>query len=228
MNFDTAVKTINTLLEKEQPKTFSSSWISSRSPEVYRFVRINFRTENDHIDWDSFTHKLERKYLKRWVRYKLKVAKPYENQLEVEVILTKHKEKLYTFVALVEDDDREIRNRIVIALVRIAQKGNVLAQQELLKWLRYMVDDWIEKYYQLFKWKGYGEGIDEKIKGCIRCYKYTGSFVGYLFKTLEYSARGMRPLQAWSLDDPVGEDGATKVDFVTQDEDTGEVRLFGK
>jgi len=228
MDFDTAVKTINTLLEKERPKTFSSSWISTRSPAVYHFVRTNFRTENDHIDWDRFTQKLERKYLKRWVRYKRKVAKPYENQIEVDVILTKHKEKLYTFLALVEDDDREIRNRIIIALVRIAQKGNILAQQELVKWIRYIVDDWVEKYYQLFKWRGYGENIDDKIKACIRCYKYTGSFVGYLFKTLEYSARGMRPLQAWSLDDPVGEDGSTKVDFLTQDTETGEVKLFGR
>ncbi len=52
--------------------------------------------------------------------------------------------------------------------------------------------------------------------------------MGYLFKTLQYSARGMRSLQAWSLDDLVGEDGATKVDFLTQDTETGEVKLFGK
>ena len=38
----------------------------------------------------------------------------------------------------------------------------------------------------------------------------------------------MRPIQAWSLDDPVGEDGSTKIDFVTQDLDTGEVKLFGR
>lgn len=228
MDFDTAVKTINNLLEKEQPKTFSSSWISIRSPAVYHFIRTNFRTENDHIDWDSFTLRLERKYIKRWVRYKRKVAKPYENQVEVEVILTKYKDKLYTFVAEVDENDREVRNRIIVALVRVAQNGNVLAQDELIKWMRYVVDDWVEKYYPLFKWKGYGEDINEKIKGCIRCYKYTGSFVGYLFKTLQYSARGMRSLQAWSLDDPVGEDGATKVDFVVQDIETGEVKLFGR
>ncbi len=228
MDFVTAVKTINKLLEKKKPKTFSSTWIHIHSPAVYTYIRINLRTENDHIDWDRFTFALNRKYVNRWQYFKRKTARPYENQTEVDVILTKHKDKLYTFVTLGNADDKEIRNRIVIALVRIAQKGNVLAQQELLKWLRYMVDDWIEKYYQLFKWKGYGEDIDDRIKGCIRCYKYTGSFIGYLFRTLEYSARGMRSLQAWSLDDPVGEDGATKVDFLTQDTETGEVKLFGR
>ena len=38
----------------------------------------------------------------------------------------------------------------------------------------------------------------------------------------------MRHLQAWSLDDPVGEDGAIKIDFVMQDMETGEVKLFGR
>lgn len=150
------------------------------------------------------------------------------HQFEVEVILTKYKDKLYTFVASIETNDRDIRNKIVIALVRTAQKGNILAQEELIKWLRYVIDDWVEKYYPLFKWKGYGDEIDDKIKSCIRGYKYSGSFMGYLFRTLQYSARGMRPLQAWSLDDPVGEDGATKIDFVTQDIETGEVKLFGR
>jgi len=228
MNLETAVKTINSLLEKEQPKTFSSSWICTHSPSVYQFVRTNFRTENDHVDWDRFTYGLERKYLKRWTHYKRKLAKPYENQDEVDLILTKHKDKVYTFVAPIDEADREIRNRIIVAFVRIAQKGNILAEQELIKWMRYVVDDWVEKYYPLFKWRGYGEDIDDKIRGCIRGYKYTGSFVGYLFKTLQYSARGMRPIQSWSLDDPVGEDGVTKVDFVTQDVDTGEVKLFGR
>lgn len=228
MNLDIAVKTINSLLEKEQPKTFSSSWISTHSPSVYQFIRINFRTENDRVDWDRFTYGLERKYLKRWTHYKRRPAKSYENQVEVDLIITKYQDKIYTFVAPMDDTDREIRNRIIIAFVRIAQKGNILAQQELVKWMRYVVDDWIEKYYPLFKWKGYGEDIDEKIRGCIRGYKYTGSFVGYLFKTLQYSARGMRHLQAWSLDDPVGEDGAIKIDFVMQDMETGEVKLFGR
>ncbi|MBX7126238.1 MAG: hypothetical protein K1X47_11135, partial [Cyclobacteriaceae bacterium] len=44
------------------PKTFSSTWIHIHSPAVYTYIRINLRTENDHIDWDRFTYALN-KYL---------------------------------------------------------------------------------------------------------------------------------------------------------------------
>lgn len=228
MDFEKAIRIINRFLRKENPKTFSSSWIFTRSPGAYHYIRTSFRTENDHIDWDRITSALDPKYVKRWIRYKRRPAKPYENQIEVDVILTKYKDKLYTFVALINNDDKEIRNQLIIALVRIAQKGNILAQRELTKWLKYVVDDWVDKYYPLFKWKGYTDDIEDKIHGCIRCYKYTGSFLGYLFKTLEYSGRGMRPLQAWSLDKTIGDDGATMIDFIAQDTETGEVKLFGK
>lgn len=228
MNFERAIKTTTKLLKKQDPKTFSSSWIYAHCPSVYHFVRINFRTETGNIDWDRFTIVLPRKYSKRWIRYKRKPAKPYENQDELNIILDKYQDKMYTFVALVGDNDKETRNQITIALVRISQKGNVLAQQELVKWLKYTVDDWVDRFYPLFKWKGYTDDIEEKIIGCIYRYKYTGSFFGYLFKTLEYSARGMRSLQVWSLDDPVGEDGATKIDFVSIDQETGIAKVFGK
>jgi hypothetical protein len=65
-----------------------------------------------------------------------------------------------------------------------------------------------------------------KIKACIRCYKYTGSFLGYLFKTLKYSARGL-PYEV-SLDDPVGEDGSSKIDFVSIKSDSQKGTLFGR
>ena len=82
MDFDIAVNIINTLLKKEKPKTFSSSWILSRTPAVYHFVRKNLRTENNDIDWDSFTIALDRQYLRRWIRYKRKSAKTYKISLK--------------------------------------------------------------------------------------------------------------------------------------------------
>src|SRR5574343_1152561 len=101
MNFEHAIKTTTKHLKQQNPKTFSSSWIYTHCPSVYNFVRINFRTETSDIDWDRFTIALPRKYSKRWVRYKRKPAKPYENQDELNIILTKYKDKMYTFVALV-------------------------------------------------------------------------------------------------------------------------------
>ena len=110
-------------------------------------------------------------------------------------------------------------------LVRVAQKGNVLAEQELVEWVQYITNDWSDTYSQIWKWRGRSNEVIEKIKACIRCYKYTGSFLGYLFKTLEYSARGL-PYEI-SLDDPVGDSGSTKIDFVFVNEDQ-EAKLFYK
>ena len=127
MDFDTAVKTINDLLEKEQPKTFSSSWISTRSPAVYHFVRINFRTENDHIDWDHFTHKLERKYIKRWVRYKRKVAKPYRPSRDIARSHPCHRESRFTTFAGLYPPIPEFYLRVVFSNTSTRNEQEVLS-----------------------------------------------------------------------------------------------------
>jgi hypothetical protein len=43
--------------------------------------------------------------------------------------------------------------------------------------------------------------IQDRIEVCIRRYRYSGSFIAYLFKTLELAGRGLRPIIAFSLDD---------------------------
>lgn len=228
MNFETAIKIINNLLEEKRPPKFSSSWIYTHAPTVYHFIRTHFRTETGDIDWDIVTLSLDRSYLKRWVRYKKKSQKRYEDQDELNLIITKYKDTYYTLIAPQNEDERRMRDRIAIALVRMTQKGNVLAEQELTKWMKYVIEDWVEKYYPLFKWKGYMDETEEKIRVCIKNYKYTGSFTGYLFRTLQYSARGMQSREPWSLDDKVGEDGARKIDFVSVDQDTGVATIFGR
>lgn len=87
---------------------------------------------------------------------------------------------------------------IAIALVRIAQKGNTTAKEEIIKLVRFTVDDWIERHPRISLWNGYESLIQRRIEGCIRCYRYSGSFLGYLFKTLEYAGKGLRPITAYS------------------------------
>ncbi|MFC1622761.1 hypothetical protein ACFL1Y_02095, partial [Patescibacteria group bacterium] len=86
-------------------------------------------------------------------------------------------------------------------LVRLSQKGNILAKQELISLLNYLVQQWIEYDKSLFSWKGYNELITEHMEACIRRFRYAGSFIGYLYRTLEYSGRGLTPLEKFSLDD---------------------------
>lgn len=215
MTFDTAIKELNDILNEKQPDKFSSSWVVANSPRTYRYICKNIRTPLNNIDWDTVTSSLDRCNAKKFIWYKKKIIKPYENQDELDCVLVKYKDKLYTFITLQGEEDRNIRNKIIVALVRVAQKGNILAEQSLIEWMSYITTEWSEKYPQIWKWRGRDDEVRDKIKGCIRCYKYTGSFPGYLFKTLEYSARGIPP--EVSLDDTVGEDGARKIDFITFD-----------
>ena len=63
----------------------------------------------------------------------------------------------------------------------------------------------------MYRWKGYEDEVSDKVRVCIRCYRYTGSFLGYLFKTLEYSARGKPPMV--SLDDKILDGAKTRIEY---------------
>jgi hypothetical protein len=228
MTLEKAVKILNKSLRKKKPETFSSTWIFVNTHTVYMYIRKNVRTENNDIDWDLVTSFLDKKFQRRWVHFRKRKRKSYENSAEVEIILNKYQNKLYTFIAPLHKEDRDTRHKIIVAFVRIAQKGNVLAYQELVKWLGYVIDEWIEKYYPLYRWKGYKDGIEEKINCCIRGYRYTGSFTNYLFRTLELSARGLQYFRVCSLDTPLFDGETTIIDYVFQDIETKECHLFEK
>ena len=119
----------------------------------------------------------------------------------VEIILRKYNNKLYTFLSPSDANDEQVRDIISIALVRIAQRGNVSAKKKIIKLVRFTIDEWIVQDPKISCWEGLDDMIQERIEGCIRCYRYSGSFIGYLFKTLEYAGRGLRPIVAYSLDD---------------------------
>lgn len=218
MNLEIAIRLLKKSLKTKQPKTFSSTWIYTEVPMVYRYIWKHVRTENDDIDWDRVTCKLPRKFQKRWVKYRRKLAKEYQSQDEVSCILSKYRNRIHTLMVPSNRREERDQERIIVSLVRISQKGNVLAQRELISWLRFIVDEWVDRRWQIRKWKGYTDDLEDKIRGCIRCYKYTGTFIGYLFKTLEYSSRGIAPLIKYSLDDPVFDGSETMINFVVHDQ----------
>ncbi len=201
MDFDSAVKTIDKLLMENQPYTFNSSWIREHAPHVYRFIRENLRTEIGSIDWDRFTRSLDRKFQKKWIASSRASKKSYRKNAEVETILQKYHGKLYTFLTPKDKNDKDMRDIISIALVRIAQRGNIGAKEEIIKLVRFTIDEWIERNPKLFSWQGYESLIQKRIESCIRRYRYSGSFLGYLFRTLEYEGRGLRPTTVYSMDD---------------------------
>jgi hypothetical protein len=149
------------------------------------------------------------------LRYKRKKISNYTSQEEVDRIMVKYKDKLYLFFTRGSKKEQEICNRMIISLVRLAQKGNVSARDELVTWVTYVTSDWIDRYPQIYKWGVYSDEVNDKIIGCALRYRYTGSFLGYLFKTLEYSGRGKPPM--CSLDDKIGDTGRTRIDYVVVD-----------
>jgi hypothetical protein len=226
MDFESVIKTINKLLIEERPQTFNSSWVRKTAPNVYRFIQNKIRTETGGIDWDLITRALNPTLQKQWIGSFRKTAKPYRNKIEVEIVLEKHRDKLYTFLAPADKTDEYMRDIISIALVRIAQKGNILARQEIIKLLSFTIDDWIECCPTLYCWRGYDQLIQTRLECCIRCYRYSGSFIRYVFKTLEYAARGLKPLIAYSLDDSLYSGNRKKIDRIGQDPETGEILNF--
>lgn len=217
MTFRCHIKILNRALSEKRPLSFNPSWVVQNTPNTYQYFRKNLRTENNDIDWDRVTMRLDREFQKKWLRYRRKQVKQYENQIEVDRILNKYKDKLYVFIGALDEKDKNLRNKIIVSLVRIAQKGNILAQNAAVYWIRFIVDDWIDKYPHVWRWRAYADSIEDKISGCIRCYRYTGTFLGYLFKTLEYSGKALKPL--YSLDDPFLNGAKTRIDYVIADEE---------
>lgn len=227
MNFDQAVRNINRSLVKKQPKFFDPIWIKCRCKVSYQFIVSNVKNELGDPDWDSLTSKLDRQFQKLWlkgVKNKNKVDE-YENEAEVLLVLSPNRDKLYTFVSQVSQDDRIACDYISIRLVRLAQKGNALAAQKLKQLIIFLINQWIEGY-KLNRLRGYEDQIDQCITACIRRYRYSGSFIGYLNRTLEYSSRPLRAIEAFSLDKASQITGKTTANRTSKDYLTGEVKIF--
>jgi hypothetical protein len=207
MNFGSAISILNRLLSRKRPDTFNSSWIRRHAPACYRFINKKIRAELGGIDWDRVTCALEREHQRRWNPKPRRKCPSYKSAREVNLILDKYRDKLYVFVAPDGPDDRLTRERIAISLVRVAQSGNLLARAQLIQLMRYTIDGWLDNYHYLSSWKYHSEGVCQQLEGCVRRYRYTGSFFNYVFRTLAYAVRGLRPLYVYSLDDP----GATRL-----------------
>ena len=202
MNYNQAIKNLNRSLTKRNPKTFNKSWVRNCVRKSHDFLIENIKTELGDTDWDKIVRSLDHDHQKLWlkgVKCKKEVAQ-YEDEGEINIVLNKYKDKLYTFLIHSGDDDKIICDEISIRLVRIAQKGNLLAKQKAMSFINLLINYWIDNR-NLQAWRGYDDLIEENIDRCIRRYRYSGSFIVYLRRTFEYAGRGLKPLEAFSLDE---------------------------
>lgn len=227
MNYERAIKNINRSILKRRPSTFNPAWLRNCVRRSYDFISENITTESDDVDWDQVVHCLSHDYQKLWLKgsKRKKKIQEYKDRSEVDAILNKYKDKLYTFLVQADKDDKKVCDEISIRLVRTAQKGNILARRKAIYFIKQLVDCWIENR-NLQNWRGYNDLLEKNIDGCIRRYRYSGSFLVYLHRTLEYSGRGLRPLEVFSLDECSAITGKKKSDNVVYDSETGETRLY--
>lgn len=189
INFEVAITLINSLLSLKSPATFNSAWILKHAPACYYFIRKNIRTERGTIDWDRVTRALEVKHQRRWIPRRQRVkSKTYHNRKEVDAILNSFQDKLYVFVVSNNRTDKRMWDIISIRLARLAQHGNISAEQEVIKLVRYTVDAWLDQSSHLSRWRGYDDEIQKHIRGCVHRYRYTGSLFNYVYRTLGYAA----------------------------------------
>lgn len=213
MNLEKAVKNINRSLIKKQPLTFSPIWIKYSCRVSYEFIINNIKNELGEPDWDLIASKLDRWNQKSWMKgIKRKIVKPYEDKAELSTVLARYDDKMYTFLAHRDKEDKAICDWISIRLVRMAQQGNILAKEKITGLLKYTISQWIECSKYLSVWNGYDDVIDSYINTCIQRFRYAGSFLGYLYRTLEYAGRGLVPLKKLSLDDVLIISGKRAID----------------
>lgn len=125
----------------------------------------------------------------------------YEDSGELEMIFRKHRNKMYVFIAPCSKNDVQIADKIGISFVRLAQKGNLLARRELSELMKFTVDTWIERHAVIARWRGHETEIQRQLEDCIRRYRYTGSFLTYVFRTLEYAGRGITRTRVYPFDE---------------------------
>jgi hypothetical protein len=137
---------------------------------------------------------LDRKFQRLWKPARQwPRRKSYEDPGEIETILKKHPGKLYVFISPCDKNDQRLADRIGISFVRLAQRGNLLARRQLCELVGFTVDRWIERHPTIAGWCGHEEELQSQLTACIRRYRYTGSFLTYVFRTLEYAGRGLMP-----------------------------------
>ena len=192
-NLDQVADTLNDLIARRRPVTLNSSWIKRNAPACYRFIRKRIRNAVGTVDWDQVTYCLGSEYQSRWDPGPRRRRSAHAHSEEVALILNRYRDKLYVFIAAPDCTDELIRDEISIALVRAAQTGNCLAGEELMKLVGYTVDEWLESHPFLSRWRGHEEELKEEVAGCVRRYRYTGSFIRFLHATLAYAARGIQP-----------------------------------
>ena len=159
---------------------------------------------------------VERKFQKLWKWKRTRRSIVYSDKEEIDIILAKYQDKLYTLTAPQDEDDKFIQEQILIRLVRLAQSGNLLAKEQVIAYTTFIIYEWMENSKFISRWKGHSDEMEKSIECCIRNYYYSGIFMKYIYMSLYYAGRGLRPTV--SLDDTFCYGKKSRIDYLAQED----------
>jgi hypothetical protein len=188
------VEKIEKLVLKHKPYSIDEKWIRKHSRKSHKYILEN------NLSWDSITRLLDRSIQRKWNRKAKKKKVPESfNDYEVENFLSTHSKHLYVFVVFTNEQEFELCDYLSIQLVRMAQSGNICASETLLHLYEDIFLRWKENDKLIIRYRSYEEKIHEHFFGCVRRYRYSGSFIGYLKRTLQLQALTLPKIQTISL-----------------------------
>lgn len=187
-----ALKELLLLLQERKPSKISSRSIKKMAPNLFDFLRLNFRDRKGYIDWPSIISNFDEEIRVRFVfpvLYKKNLPEEvYENECEVKERLSVNMQFAYTFLHANRGEEFEKRNEICLSLIELAKKGNKSAENKLIEFMRFLSDEWAEKIPTFGAFKYYPDESEEIIRRCIYNYRNAGPFVGYVNASLAGAA----------------------------------------
>ena len=209
-DFSTAIQKLNQCLKQKKPKIFNPFWMRANAKDLYEYFCAFVQLPSGDIDWDFITVHLDKSFQKRW-KPSVENSNSYNCQRELNEVLVAYQKELYMLYAPQNNEEKLIQDRIIIQLVRLAQKGNSLAKEKVLDCTSFVICEWMENSKCLKRWKNYSNEIPSKVESCVKNYRYSGSFMKYLYMTLYYSSKGLRI--TLSLDQSVGKSNKKRMDY---------------
>ncbi|MCP4050436.1 MAG: hypothetical protein GY730_07000 [bacterium] len=225
-SFEKAIRELDELILKKRPTYIQAVWIKQHAPHCYWHIINNYRMPFGTVNWDKVTRALNKEHQKLWKPRYRKTKKVYFCSKKLKKALNIYNKNLYLFFIIPTKQESRCMDCICITLVRLVQRGNLAAKKKLEELLYFTVENWIETIYSLKIWQGYEAELREHIEKCIHRFRYAGSFLGYLFKTLIYVGRGLIPRFVYSLDDFVQTTNLRHIDLVCKNIETNEIKIF--
>lgn len=210
------IEDLKLLLKKYNPSSIGPVWIMKADADLYARMLKKVRKNEGRSDWSKIVNQLEDVWKKRWKQrafFKEPVGQ-YLNDDEVTAVLELHRNKLYTFLSILKPEDKKERDVICSEMLQLARKGNISAENKLVALLSPQVQEWMDVYPEFAVYRHDPESVDNRIRRCIYLSDLESqkSFVGYLLKSLQFQARGLKHQVAQSLDQPMGDDDRTLLD----------------